>query len=111
MAIMDWFGPPRRIAAAIMVTLTVWVMLVEDVHCQQPGISVGCLSVLAKHNSTASSRPCLLRYAENLGIRSRGRNGNFTAVLTEDQLEFACGSSNCLDVFVEIAEACEVCNE
>ena len=117
---MGWFGPPafgRGIAAtSLPLLVAVCVILVADVHCQPPlprgiNISVGCLSAFAKYNSTASGRTCLLTFAQNIGIRPRGANFTASAVLTEDQLEFACGSSDCLSVFVDLVEACEVCNE
>ena len=116
MAIMGWFGPPafgRGIAAtSLPLLVAVCVILVADVHCQPPrprGISVGCLSAFAKYNSTASGRACLVTFAQNIGIRPNSANFTASAVLTEDQLEFACGSSDCLRVFVDLVEACEVC--
>lgn len=116
---MGWFGPPefgRGMAATPLVLLvTVCVILVTHVHCQRPalppGISAGCLRAFAQYNRSASGRACLLTFAQNLGIQPRGANFTASVVLTEDQLESACGSSDCLSVFVELVEACEVCNE
>ena len=94
--------------------LFTWLVLVGGVQIQRrqlnlpPGIGFRCISTfLNLVRSSAGTRTCLARLGENVAIV----NGTITVELTVDQLEFACGSTECQEAFVTLIEACEVCYE
>ena len=109
---MSWCG--RGVPAVTLVLFT-WVLLlaaavvrshqIKRRQISLPEISLGCISAFI--SLERSDLACLARLGESVGFE----NSTITIELTEDQLDFACGSSSCQRAFRTLIEACEVCNE
>ena len=109
---MSWFD--RGVSAAVLLLFT-WFTLLSAVASSHQinrrqisfpsGVSPGCIDAFIRLEG--SDLACLLRLGENVLVE----NATITIKLTEDQLDFACGSPSCQNAFVTLIEACEVCNE
>ena len=102
-----------------MILLFTWVILLPAAASRHPQgvqrrqallppgrVSPGCMSAFL--GLEGSQLICLSRLGGNIGMTDRA-NSTVGIELTEDQLDYACGSPTCLSTFVTLIEACEVC--
>ena len=109
---MSWFD--RGVCAAVLLLFT-WIILLSAVASSHQidrrqisfpsGVSPGCIDAFI--GLKGSDLACLFRLGENVHIE----NATITIALTEEQLDFACGSPSCQNAFITLIEACEVCSE
>ena len=107
-----------------VILLFTWVILLPAAASSHQGVqrrqvllplgrvSPGCMRTF--FGLEDSQRICMRRLGENIDIDRA--NSTYSTIrqairieLTEDQLDFVCGSPTCQRTFVTVIEACEVC--
>ena len=101
-----------RLGVPAVIILTTWVILLGAVQGQRQvplpsGISARCITTFLSLVRSPDVGACLSRLGENIQIV----NASIVVEFTPEQLDLACGSSNCQRGIVALIEACEVCNE